>query len=210
MAHRDRPSRLFRLGLTGGIGSGKSTVGQIWATQGAALIDADQIARDVTGPQGAAIPAIRSTFGPEFVDPVTGALNRPRMRSLAFSHPEARAQLEAIVHPLVTLHSDQQARQAVANGHKLIVFDIPLLAESGRWAGRLDAVVVVDCSAETQIARVMQRSGLARDVVQGIIASQASRPARRAVADAVIANDADCTLEKLQVQARQTAALFGL
>ena len=210
MAHSDRPSRILRLGLTGGIGSGKSTVGQMWATQGAALIDADQIARDLTGPGGAAMEAICRTFGPEFADGSTGALDRPRMRALAFARPEARRQLEAIVHPLVTLHSDQQARQAAADGRPLIVFDIPLLVESGRWAGRLDAVVVVDCSAETQIARVMQRSGLARDVVQGIIDSQASRTARRAVADAVIANDAGCTLANLQAQARQTAALFGL
>ena len=219
MAPRNRP---VRLGLTGGIGSGKSTVGQMWATQGAALIDADQIARDPTGPGGAAMwlsrmtlsanamEAICRTFGPEFADGSTGALDRPRMRALAFARPEARRQLEAIVHPLVTLHSDQQARQAAADGRPLIVFDIPLLVESGRWAGRLDAVVVVDCSAETQIARVMQRSGLARDVVQGIIDSQASRTARRAVADAVIANDAGCTLANLQAQARQTAALFGL
>ena len=202
--------RPLRLGLTGGIGSGKSTVGRMWVDLGAALIDADQIARDVTGPQGAAMDAIRATFGGGFVDPATGALDRARMRALAFSRPEARAQLEGIVHPLVTLHSNLQARQAVERGQTLIVFDIPLLAESGRWASRLDAVVVVDCSAETQILRVMQRSGLGREAVEGIIASQASRPARRAVADAVIDNDGHCTLENLQAQARQAAALFGL
>lgn len=207
MPRRIRP---LRLGLTGGIGSGKSTVGQMWVSQGAALIDADQIARDVTGPGGAAIEAIRNTFGPDFVDATTGAMDRARMRAVAFSRPEARAQLEAIVHPLVTLHSNLQVQHAIEAGHRLVVFDIPLLAESGRWAGRLDAVVVVDCSAETQIARVMQRSGLSREVVQGIIASQASRSARRAIADAVIANDSDCTLADLQQQARQAAALFGL
>jgi len=98
----------------------------------------------------------------------------------------------------------------VDQGHALIVFDIPLLAESGRWARRLDAVVVVDCSEETQIQRVTQRSGLAREVVQGIIASQASRTARRAVADAVIANDRDCSLEDLRLQTQQVATLFGL
>ena len=207
MPHRIRP---LRLGLTGGIGSGKSTVGQMWVSQGAALIDADQIARDVTGPGGAAIGAIRNTFGHDFVDDATGAMDRARMRALAFSRPEARTQLEAIVHPLVTQHSHLQAQKAIEAGHRLVVFDIPLLAESGHWAGRLDAVVVVDCSAETQITRVMQRSGLSREVVQGIMASQATRPARRAVADAVIANDGDCTLANLQQQARQTAALFGL
>ncbi|CAN7257243.1 dephospho-CoA kinase [Acidovorax sp. Leaf78] len=202
--------RPWRLGLTGGIGSGKSTVGHIWAEQGAALIDADQIARDVTGPQGAAMSAIAAAFGSDFVDVATGALDRARMRALAFSRPDARAQLEGIVHPLVTLHSNLKAQQAIDEGRRLIVFDIPLLAESGRWAGRLDAVVVVDCSAQTQIRRVMQRSGLSRETVEGIIASQASRTTRRAVADAVIANDADCTLEQLRERAQQTASLFGL
>ena len=153
--------------------------------------------------------AIRATFGADFVD-ASGALDRARMRALVFSHPEARAQLEGSVHPLVTLHSNAKAQQAADQGHALIVFDIPLLAESGRWARRLDAVVVVDCSEETQIQRVMQRSGLAREVVQGIIASQASRTARRAVADAVIANDRDCSLEDLRLQTRQVATLFGL
>lgn len=207
MPHRER--RPLRLGLTGGIGSGKSTVGQMWVAQGAALIDADQIAREVTGPQGAAMPAIAAAFGGDFVD-ATGALDRSRMRALAFSRPQARAQLEAIVHPLVTLHSNLKAQQAADDGRTVIVFDIPLLAESGRWAGRLDAVVVVDCSAQTQIARVMQRSGLSRETIEGIIASQASRAARRAVADAVIDNDQDCTLGQLQERAQRTAAWFGL
>ena len=198
-----------RLGLTGGIGSGKSTVGTMLAALGAAVIDADQIAREVTGPHGAAMDAIRSSFGAEYVD-ATGALDRARMRALAFTRPEARAQLEAIVHPLVTLGTQQRMLQAVAAGAAVVVFDVPLLAESGRWARQLDAVLVVDCPPETQIERVMQRSGLARDVVLGIIASQATRPARRAVADVVIHNGADCTLQALQVQTRQAAALFGL
>ena len=114
------------------------------------------------------------------------------------------------MHPLVSLHSDLKARQEADGGCAVIVFDIPLLAESGRWARRLDAVVVVDCSAETQIERVMLRNGLAREVVQGIIASQATRRARRAVADVMIANDRDCSLDELHARARQTALLFGL
>lgn len=206
LEHKPPP---LRLGLTGGIGSGKSTVGNLLVLQGAALVDADQIAREVTGPGGAAMPAIRTVFGADYVD-ANGALDRNRMRQLAFSRPEARAQLEGIVHPLVSLHSDLKAQQAAERGCALIVFDVPLLAESGRWARRLDAVVVVDCSAETQIERVMRRSGLAREVVQGIIASQASRGSRRAVADVVIANDADCTLDELHARTRQTALLFGL
>lgn len=205
----DQKCRTLRLGLTGGIGSGKSTVGSFLALQGAALVDADQIAREVTGPQGAAMPAIRAAFGDAYVD-ATGALDRSRMRQLAFTRPEARAQLEGIVHPLVSLHSDLKAQQAADGGCAVIVFDIPLLAESGRWARRLDAVVVVDCSAETQIERVMLRNGLAREVVQGIIASQATRRARRAVADVVIANDRDCSLDELHARTRQTALLFGL
>ena len=205
----EQKRRPIRLGLTGGIGSGKSTVGNFPALQGAALVDADQIAREVTGPDGAAMPAIRSAFGDTYVD-AAGALDRPRMRQLAFTHPDARAQLEGIVHPLVSLHSDLKAQQAAERGCAVIVFDIPLLAESGRWARRLDAVVVVDCSPETQIERVMRRNGLAREVVQGIIASQATRQARRAVADVVIANDVDCSLDELHARTRQTALLFGL
>lgn len=206
MASRKRP---LRIGLTGGIGSGKSTVGGMLEALGAALVDADRIARELTAPGGAAIEAIRAAFGREFID-ASGALDRARMRELAFTRPEARAQLEAIVHPLVSLHSDLQAQQAAEQGCALIVFDIPLLVESGRWARRLDAVVVVDCSADTQIERVMQRSGLARQVVEGILASQASRQARRAVADAVIANDRDCSFDDLRSQTRQLARLFGL
>lgn len=205
----EQKRRPIRLGLTGGIGSGKSTVGNFLALQGAAVVDADQIAREVTGPDGAAMPAIRSAFGDTYVD-AAGALDRPRMRQLAFTHPDARAQLEGIVHPLVSLHSDLKAQQAAERGCAVIVFDIPLLAESGRWARRLDAVVVVDCSPETQIERVMRRNGLAREVVQGIIASQATRHARRAVADVVIANDVDCSLDELHARTRQTALLFGL
>ena len=198
-----------KLGLTGGIGSGKSTVGHMLVALGATLIDADQIAREATGPQGAAMASIRASFGSDYVD-ATGALDRARMRALVFSQPHARVQLENIVHPWVTHHSDLQARQAMAQGCPLLVFDIPLLTESGRWAHRLDAVAVVDCSESTQIERVIRRSGLSREAVQGIIASQAPRPVRRAVADIVIANDADCTLDALTARARQTALLFGL
>ena len=205
----EKKSRPIRLGLTGGIGSGKSTVGSFLALQGAALVDADHIAREVTGPQGAAMPDIRAVFGDAYID-ATGALDRSRMRQLAFTRPEARAQLEGIVHPLVSQHSELKAQQAADGGCAVIVFDIPLLAESGRWARRLDAVVVVDCSAETQIERVMLRNGLAKEVVQGIIASQATRRARRTVADVVIANDRDCSLDELHARTRQTALLFGL
>lgn len=199
----------MRIGLTGGIGSGKSTFGQLLASQGAALIDADQIARSVTGPGGAAIDAIRQTFGADYVD-ASGALDRARMRALAFSDRDARVRLESIVHPLVTQFSAEGARQAQQDGKRLIVHDIPLLVESGRWARQLDAVVVIDCPAETQIERVVRRSGLAREAVQAILAHQASRPARRAAADAIVHNGPLCTLTQLQAQAEQLGRLFGL
>ena len=206
MARRNPP---LHLGLTGGIGSGKSTVAGLLATHGAAIIDADAISRATTAAGGAALPAIAAAFGPRLIG-TDGALDRAAMRAQVYGNPGARQRLEAIIHPLVGQEIERQTRAAHQAGHAWLVFDIPLLAESGHWAGRLDAVVVVDCSAETQITRVMQRSGLSREVVQGIMASQATRPARRAVADAVIANDGDCTLANLQQQARQTAALFGL
>lgn len=199
----------MRIGLTGGIGSGKSTFGQLLASLGAALIDADQIARSVTGPDGVAIDAIRQTFGPDYVD-AAGALDRARMRTLAFSDADARLRLESIVHPLVTQHSAEQALQALHDGKQLIVHDIPLLVESGRWARQLDAVVVIDCPPETQIERVVQRSGLAREAVQAILSHQASRAVRRGAADAVVHNGPLCTLTQLQAQAVQLGRLFGL
>lgn len=199
----------MRIGLTGGIGSGKSTFGQLLASLGAALIDADQIARSVTGPGGAAIEAIRQAFGADYVD-ATGALDRARMRTLAFSDGGARVRLESIVHPLVTRHSADEARQALQDGKQLIVHDIPLLVESGRWARQLDAVVVIDCPPETQIERVVRRSGLTREAVQAILSHQASRAVRRGAADAVVHNGPLCTLTQLQAQAVQLGRLFGL
>lgn len=206
MAARKTP---FMLGLTGGIGSGKSLVAAMLVELGASLIDADQIARALTGPQGAATAEIARCFGAQYLD-AGGALERTRMRELVFADARSRAQLEAILHPLVAEHCRQRAQQAAQAGAALIVHDVPLLAESGQWARRLDAVLVVDCAVETQIARVMQRSGLTRAAVQAIIAAQASRCARRALADVVLANEAGCTLAALRAQVRQAAALFGL
>ena len=198
----------LHVGLTGGIGSGKSTAAHMLADLGAAIIDADQTARGLTSPGGRAMPAIAQAFGPEFID-ASGALDRQRMRHLAFSQPEARKQLEAIVHPLVAQVTEELARAAREAGKHLLVFDIPLLVESGHWPRKLDAVVVVDCPTETQIARVMARNALERDVIEGIIASQASRPARRAAADVVLFNDG-LSLEALREQVRTLAARFGL
>ena len=201
--------RASRIGLTGGIGSGKSTFGALLQKRGAALVDSDQIARQVTGPGGAAIAAIAQRFGPEFVDD-TGALHRGRMRELAYSAPDARTALEAIVHPLVSLHSSQQAQAAEDAGTRVIVFDVPLLVESGRWVQRLDAVIVIDCPPALQIQRVMSRSGLNRSTVEAILAAQSPRNIRRASADIVVHNGDNCTLADLQKMAEQVATRLGL
>lgn len=201
--------RASRIGLTGGIGSGKSTFGALLQKRGAALVDSDQIARQVTGPGGAAIAAIVQRFGPEFVDD-TGALDRGRMRELAYSAPDARTALEAIVHPLVSLHSSQQAQAAEDAGTRVIVFDVPLLVESGRWVQRLDTVIVIDCPPALQIQRVMSRSGLNQSTVEAILAAQSPRNIRRASADIVVHNGDNCTLADLQKMAEQVATRLGL
>ncbi len=189
---------LFRLGLTGGIGSGKSTVANLLAARGAAVVDADAIARAVTAPNGSAMPAIAKTFGNDFVD-ADGALNRDRMRTLAFSDPDAKKRLEAIVHPLVSQETQRQTEAAIQSGHRCVVFDVPLLVESGRWRQQVDRVLVVDCKRETQIARVMARNGMAREMVERIIDAQLSSGVRLAAADWVIRND-DLSLDALRAE----------
>jgi dephospho-CoA kinase len=197
-----------RIGLTGGIGSGKSTVLAMLQALGAAAIDADAISRATTAPGGAAIPAIRERFGPEFVT-ADGGLDRGRMRERAYAQPEARRELEQIIHPLVGEEVARQADAALAAGARCIVFDIPLLVESGRWRQQVDRVLVVDCSPETQVARVVARSGLAPDEVRAIIAAQAPRALRLAAADLVICNEG-LTLEALRYEVEQAARSFGL
>lgn len=180
--------RPLRLGLTGGIGSGKSTVGQMLAGLGACVIDADAIARRLTEAHGAAMPAIAKHFGAEFVND-QGALDRERMRAQVFGQASAKAALEAIIHPLVAQEINTQAQSAMTQGFTTLVFDIPLLAESGRrWREQMDRILVVDCQVETQIQRVMVRSHLPRETVEKIIASQATRTQRLQVADWVIDN----------------------
>lgn len=197
-----------QIGVTGGIGSGKSSFCGLLAQCGATVIDADALSRAVTAPGGAAIAAIREHFGAEFIA-ADGALDRARMRALAFSDDGARARLEAIVHPLVGLAVAQASHAAVQAGQRLIVHDIPLLTESGRWAPRLDAVVVIDCLQATQISRVMARSQIAADTVRAIMARQSSRATRLAAADCVVFNDG-ITLAELHTKAHQIAAWFGL
>jgi dephospho-CoA kinase len=197
-----------RIGLTGGIGSGKSTVLQMLAGHGAAAIDADAISRAATAAGGTAIPDIARVFGPQFVA-ADGALDRARMRERAYADPGARQQLEAIVHPLVGREIARQTEAALAAGHRCIVYDIPLLVESGRWRGQLDRVLVIDCTPDTQVRRVAARSALSEPEVRAIIAAQAPRGLRLAAADLVICNEA-CTLQELAAEVAQAARSFGL
>ena len=197
-----------RIGLTGGIGSGKSTVLAMLQALGATAIDADAISRATTAPGGAAIPLIAQKFGADFIAP-DGALDRAKMRERAYAHPEARRELEQIIHPLVGQESARQVEAALAAGARCIVFDIPLLVESGRWRRQVDRVLVVDCEPETQVARVTARSGLAPEEVRAIIAAQAPRALRLAAADLVICNEG-LTLDALRYEVEQAARSFGL
>jgi dephospho-CoA kinase len=197
-----------RIGLTGGIGSGKSTVLAMLQELGAAAIDADAISRAATAPGGAAIPQIAQRFGPSFLTP-EGALDRTRMREHAYAQPQARRELEQIIHPLVGAEIARQVEAALARGARCIVFDIPLLVESGRWRAQVERVLVVDCAPDTQVARVVARSGLAPEQVRAIIAAQAPRALRLAAADLVICNEG-LTLDALRSEVEQAARSFGL
>ena len=201
--------RIWRIGLTGGIGSGKSTVAGMLAARGAAVIDADAISRSLTATGGRAIAAIAQVFGRHMID-AQGALDRQAMRQEVFKNPESKKQLEAIVHPLVSQITQEQAQAAIHAGQHVLVFDVPLLVESGeRWRKQVDRVVVVDCDAQTQRQRVVARSGLALDEIDRIMAQQAPRSARLAVADAVIFNQ-DLPLSELEAKVAQLAVNFGL
>ena len=175
----------MRIGLTGGIGSGKSVVAGMLTTRGATLIDTDAISRRLTAAGGAAMPALKAAFGDSMVG-ADGALDRAAMRTLAFSDATARQRLESTLHPLI---GAEALREAAAASGPVVVFDIPLLAESVHWRERVDRVLVIDCSAATQIQRILLRPGWSRDLAERVIAGQASRPLRRAVADAVVFND---------------------
>jgi len=198
----------MRVGLTGGIGSGKSTVLQILAELGAAAVDADAISRATTAAGGAAIAAISQRFGAAFITS-EGSLDRARMREHAYADPQARKLLEDIIHPLVGQESARQVQAALDAGVPCIVFDIPLLVESGRWRSQVDRVLVVDCSPETQVERVVERSGLQPQAVRAIMAAQAPRSLRLAAADIVICNEG-LSLEQLRDNVVQAASSFGL
>ena len=203
---------MLRIGLTGGIGSGKSTVADMLVAQGAALIDADAISRATTAPGGAAIAPIAAQFGPDVITP-DGALNRDAMRQRVFADPSARKRLEAIIHPLVSIESARQAELARHAGMAWAVFDIPLLVESQRWRSQLDKVLVIDCEEATQISRVMAREGAGKgwtkETVEKVISSQASRSQRRAAADWVIYNEG-LSLAALAEQVQKIVARITL
>jgi dephospho-CoA kinase len=176
---------VFTVGLTGGIGCGKTTVADLFAARGAAVIDTDQIAHALTAPHGAAMPALLAEFGAGFAT-ADGALDRAKMRDLVFSDPGARARLEAILHPRI--REATAAAAAIATG-PYVIFVVPLLIESGTWRERLARILVIDCPEALQIERVKTRSGLPEAQVRAIMAAQATRAERLAAADDVVLND---------------------
>ena len=188
---------VFSVGLTGGIGCGKSTVADLFAALGATIVDTDVIAHALTAPQGAAMPAIVAEFGPDFAQQ-DGALDRARMRTLVFSDATARARLEAILHPRIRA-ATEAAGQAATGAY--VIYVVPLLIESGSWRERVTRVLAIDCSEDTQVARVMQRSHLTADEVRAIMATQVTRARRLAEADDVVDNDAGLDALRAQVQA---------
>ena len=201
------PTAARAVGLTGGIGSGKSTVAGLLVAQGATLVDTDAIAHGLTVPGGAAMPALRQRFGAAIAGP-DGALDRAQMRGLVFADPQAKQALEAILHPMIGAEAQRQAAAADTTGG-VVVFDVPLLTESSVWRRRCQRILVVDCSAETQVRRVMARSGWGADQVQRVIDLQASRSARRAIADAVLFNET-LSLAGLAAEVAALWAIWGL
>jgi len=189
-----------RIGLTGGIGSGKSTFGSLLVERGFAYIDADAISRDLTGVNGGAVTHIQQVFGEDFMA-ADGSMDRSKMRALVFAQPQAKTQLQNILHPLIRAAIAEQEAAFKVKGKPLVVLDIPLLVESASWPAQLDGVLVVDCSEDRQIARVMARNGWTRAEVQAVMSAQASRQERLAAATWVIDNDSD-DIEDLKKQAR--------
>jgi dephospho-CoA kinase len=188
------------IGLTGGIGSGKTAVSDLLGKLGAGTVDTDLIAHQITASNGLAISAIEKQFGPDYLD-AHGALDRNKMRTLVFAKPEARKTLEAITHPLIRQETIKQAKQLFAKGVPYLVFVVPLLIESGSWQGLIDRLVVVDCPEEVQITRVMQRSNLSKAEVERILEAQTSRKDRLACADIVIKNQG--SLAALEAEVNQ-------
>ena len=197
------PPARFAIGLTGGIGSGKSTVADLFAAHGASVIDTDAIAHQLTAPGGLAIDAIRAEFGAACIA-ADGAMDRPAVRALVFTDPSAKQRLEAILHPLIRQEAERAAAAATGS---YVMFVVPLLVESGRWRQRVARVLVVDCPEQVQIARVMARSALQREQVMAIMAAQATRADRLAAADDVLVNDG--SLDTLAPQVERLHAFYA-
>lgn len=191
--------KILLVGLTGGIGSGKTTVSDLLTQLGAGVIDTDLIAHQITGPGGSAIPLIQKEFGPDYID-ASGALNRAKMRTLVFENPKFRGLLEQITHTLIQQKTIQQALELAKNGAPYLVFVVPLLIESRTWQNLIDYLIAVDCPVETQIERVMHRNNLSRADVWKIIKAQVSRHDRNAQANTVIENTGDLDSLKIQVE----------
>lgn len=198
---------MIRLGLTGGIGSGKSTAAAFFHKLGAAHIDADAIARQMTLTGGIAIPMIKHHFGSGLID-ASGAMDRGRMRELAFGAPEKKALLESILHPLIRQTMAEQMASAAASDRKLLVLDIPLLTEDDYWLDQVDCVCVIDCQETTQMQRVRQRSGLSEIQIQAIMSQQSKRLHRVACADICINNET--SIDALMRQVESVCTEFGL
>jgi dephospho-CoA kinase len=192
---QENETRQFAVGLTGGIGSGKSTVAELFAARGASVIDTDLIAHQLTASGGAAMPDLLAAFGPSCVG-ADGALDRAAMRALVFSDPDAKKRLEAILHPAIRAASIAAARIATGS---YVMYVVPLLFESGAWRERVTRIVAVDCTEALQVARVMARSHLSEEQVRAIMATQVSRQARLDGADDVIVNDGEAALLAPQV-----------
>ncbi len=187
----------YCIGLTGGIGSGKSSAAGVFHELGAGVVDTDEIARELTAPGGAAIPGIRGQFGADYIA-ADGSLDRARMRRLVFGDPASKTALEAILHPLIR---DQSKARIAAARQPYVLVVVPLLLETGAYRELINRVLVVDCSEEQQIARTMQRSRLTADEVRAIMATQLPRRERLARADDVLHNDGDIAAMRRQVEA---------
>lgn len=191
------PATPFVVGLTGGIGSGKSAAATRFAEHGARVVDTDAIAHELTMSGGEAITELRAAFGDDVID-ATGALDRTRMRAMAFSDPQVRKQLESILHPLIRRES---VRQCHMGSSPYVVLAVPLLIESGHWRNRCARICVVDCPESQQIARVMARNHIDEAQVRAILSAQTSRANRLAAADDILDNSGDLTALYRQVDA---------
>ncbi len=183
---------MLSVGLTGGVGSGKSTIAAMLSGRGAGIVDADAISHELTQAGGAAVEPLRASVGAEAIA-ADGSLDRAYMRTRVFSDPAARMQLEALLHPMIRASMRERAAALMAGGCPYVVFVVPLLVEAGNWRSNVDRVLLVDCSEATQIGRVRARAAINEETAWAIIAAQASRQERLAVADDVLMNEAPLT-----------------